>query len=968
VIVFLSLIGIIVAILGVVEFLIWLILSYYPEYDKGRKEVFAQVHFALFYTAIFNALQTLLVASLVGRISRKLWVQTEALDLSSYVEIREEFDRINVQASELRKSTYDEQEEPTNNTNNIDGDVSLSPIQKLGREWRRFVYGLSRPALKRRYDQLLVQVRFHELRIHFIEAYDLPKGIQVSDYLMKCEIRVLMRLVHVSIMAWLLLTVATNLLYYILGIATYETGNLEIMATTMIAIYFACIIGFVGMAIALLVKMTSVFDTLMHQPPLWNLHHTASQNQELAQKQLNMFWFREPKMVIVLIQFMQFGYAVLLSCIIIFLDTIREGRIGIGWYLVPGFLSYAVFVYVVTRVIPRYTLCTNLGQLVNTDRLHETVSAYHLEQSKKQLESKLAPHSSMHGVTQTSLRDDSPERTIECTEASNAPMSRVNSTTSLSTAGPKRVNSATSLSTMGGAHDDSSRRTDTAELLASLVKLDTDSLRDNLPESDRLALSLRESRRNNRKKSSSDGVKSMRIKDDLALSMPNKKANETATQPETKDDTLGRMDTTRESLQRRRNRGLARKKSVSDGVALMSAMNAMTPITVPVPSLVDIKEEPHHEDGLDAAPSPLPTMDQTEATEEVPVVAQELSKDTSPPKNDKDYLEKTSDDVGTLTGHEDSPSEEVTPETKTTFTISDRIRQYYMGRRFRLFSNVFGTLVAFFLVGQRVEAFISSQNIVDDKIYVSFALPNAVVFWSLFAWMVMFIMTSCCIFYFMGHLGGLKTSSERKAYVAAIVDIVLCSVCLILFCVAESQRCCYSSDSKADFGGVDYKYGPAPCACPPFGSRLYGGLGNIEPFVSLILLRVFRFWVARTIVNSLAATAKERLEAEPMPTDPFAVFSEPGGPRGLDDRGTIGELWQIAVVKYPEIAEKYGELSGELLRVMLGVPIDGAPVKEWHAPGPVAGISHDQHADSESFFKTRSSLESTHGGGLFPEA
>jgi len=38
--------------------------------------------------------------------------------------------------------------------------------------------------------------------------------------------------------------------------------------------------------------------------------------------------------------------------------------------------------------------------------------------------------------------------------------------------------------------------------------------------------------------------------------------------------------------------------------------------------------------------------------------------------------------------------------------------------------------------------------------------------------------------------------------------------------------------------------------------------------------------------------------------------------------GTIIELWQMATGLFPEIVDQYGEFSGEMLQVMLGVPIE----------------------------------------------
>jgi ABC-type protease/lipase transport system fused ATPase/permease subunit len=43
----------------------------------GYLQVFAVVHFLLFYTALINALQSVLMAIVTTRVSQKIWVETE---------------------------------------------------------------------------------------------------------------------------------------------------------------------------------------------------------------------------------------------------------------------------------------------------------------------------------------------------------------------------------------------------------------------------------------------------------------------------------------------------------------------------------------------------------------------------------------------------------------------------------------------------------------------------------------------------------------------------------------------------------------------------------------------------------------------------------------------------------------------------------------------------------------------------
>lgn len=65
--------------LGIVELVVYLTLKYLRDYDQAKKSVFADVHFCLFYIAVFNAFQTVIVAAATRRTSQRKWVDTEHL-------------------------------------------------------------------------------------------------------------------------------------------------------------------------------------------------------------------------------------------------------------------------------------------------------------------------------------------------------------------------------------------------------------------------------------------------------------------------------------------------------------------------------------------------------------------------------------------------------------------------------------------------------------------------------------------------------------------------------------------------------------------------------------------------------------------------------------------------------------------------------------------------------------------------
>ena len=1109
-----------------VELFIWILHSYYDDLDVAKEGVFAMVHFTLFYTAIFNAFQTVIVAIFAFRLSRQLWVQTETLELNHYVEIREEFQRVKevletLKGKQQQQSTKDNTKEehqdhghtthgngnqqaerpphdidiatgdneadgpdmdgigPTERTLTSSGRgsrsqpqsslTSLAPVldlnrASLSRMWKSLVYQIRYPHLKNKYNQLLVQVRFHELRVHLLQAYGLPLKLKVSDYLMRSELNVLIRLVHVSIIAWLLLTGATNLLYFVMGVVAYETTNSEIVGTALGSIFFASMGGFVLIAIALHVKMNSIFHAIMKQKLLWDVLHDEEQKQQLAQKQLDLFWFGEPKIVIAAIQFMQFGYAIALSVVLIFQHQISEGVIDVYWYIVVIAIAYSVFVYVVAKVIPRYTLCTSLGQLVDERRLNETLSAFQLEEAKRQQLEQLE----FNALVTSPIVQMPSEILDDVTSVSSVKSRSKTPDTSSIGQGIKSAFSsfsrgATTTPPVPTTIDKSfSEDRESAELMAELVKLDTNSLRTNLPASEREALSRREARRRNRHKSVSDGVSAMarmgreafgsfgpasterprQVKDDSMLSqrktflvlppiVPEEVTPSNAMVPPVSED-LKPDDTTLENLrQRRRTRG-RRRKSVSDGVALMSALieseptpmsaiaesepSSMSIIPEAVPEEHPVEPEKLHESRQVVAqlkekaakattPDPIDAELKSKPPEDTIIPARPSEDDAYVSPSLKSYVEKadetlkemqqsflSADDsnadkapehdtdadsnvlvphdatksdidegsipstasVGGLSDSDDIPEvdplllKQLAAGPQMRLTLRQRFRAYYMSKRFVLLSNVFGTMVAFFLIGQRVESFLSSQGITNDSIFVSFDFPNKITFWILFTWFILFLITSTLIFLTLGNLSNLKSNKERSVFLAAVLDTALTLTCLSLFCAAEAQRCCIPSDDPSaklrDLAGEEPGYpvygaaeGLPACSCPQFGTRLYGGLGKIEPFVSLIALRIFRHPVARRLIKTLESSFSSEKDPhqastatapnEPMQMDPFDVFEEsPDKDSGMaEEHGTIVELWQAAVQKYPAVVDKHGQFSGELLRAMLGVPIIDDP-------------------------------------------
>lgn len=131
----------------------------YPDFDLETEEKFAQAHIALFVAAVLYAIHMVLIAFISFKISRK-WARTEKMELDHYFEVRHAFESVK---EELQIDKFFEPE-----------DITLVVKAKMY---------ITSPRKAHRYNKLLQQIRFHELRSYFISANNLPKDFQLSHYL-----------------------------------------------------------------------------------------------------------------------------------------------------------------------------------------------------------------------------------------------------------------------------------------------------------------------------------------------------------------------------------------------------------------------------------------------------------------------------------------------------------------------------------------------------------------------------------------------------------------------------------------------------------------------------------------------------------------------------------------------------------------------------------------------------------------
>ncbi len=157
----------------------------------------------------------MLLFLLASRVANRQWVRIEAIDLDHYVAVRKQYDDVNrkLEALEVNQSMRQSRGDINNRSKKNDhqrqvsfevkqddaGNKSKSQKSTLEETspaeqddetnnlvWRFWNYNVTKHLLKRKQHELLVQVRFHELRVHFIESHHLPPNFRLVFFTLLC--------------------------------------------------------------------------------------------------------------------------------------------------------------------------------------------------------------------------------------------------------------------------------------------------------------------------------------------------------------------------------------------------------------------------------------------------------------------------------------------------------------------------------------------------------------------------------------------------------------------------------------------------------------------------------------------------------------------------------------------------------------------------------------------------------------
>jgi len=964
--------------LGIVEATVFLLHKYYKNLDLETERVFAEVHFTLFFVVIFNAIMSILLYFLASRVARNQWVRMEAIDIDHYVAVRQSYEKVQEELEHLTTKTvkttkndheakknkkivmknssrmvsfdlrddeheHDNQHVQENKRETAETAENESILQRIAafptKIWRH--YFLVR-LFKKREKELLVQVRFHELRVHFIESYKLPPNFRVSNYLQLCLNDVFKNLIHISTLAWLILMAFTNIIFFLMGVVFFTTGSKQNINIALTSIFLGYLVLFIVLSLVVSQKMKQVFYRIVKDES-WidKISNANAANDNNDPRQMKMarsislgnlstvtvqprmnqteyFWDSNPNFIVTIAQLMQFGYAIAFSMLLVFSLQIQDRAFlqWQGYYLITPIICYIAFLIFWSNIMPTFTQCTSLGELVHQKHLVDIDARSKLDKVRRIRQDEIDNLLAEKEVTENMKKRRYPRKRQGSSASSNI---------------------LTKFFGRGASKDDQAQPDDldlsqqgSLSHSARLVKISefVKQPTKDLPDSE----ILKRTKQRQRTRSISDGVAAMRL-----FSTQSALAQEAL-----KDDPDSKLlsnegfkgsikelefksspnDVFQKPVATERRR--PRRKSISTGVLQMQSEKSNlfdedNPVITGKRNSKNVKPptlKPVHEEMLPSRLHHHTFLKKEFHAETVNDATQNVAVDTMYESESDDDL--SIEHVPAIADIDDDQS------VVSDISIKEKLSQIILSDKYVYANAIFGTMVAFFLLAVRIELILIDTCAMEDYGNTWNLSSRGSAFYGVVVLLCLFLVESSLTFF-------LFLRKDLKMVSAATFDIILSSICLGLFLWAEVERCCACYERAESSVCND----PSAFCCPEFGSRLCGGVGTIEPIVSIIVLRLFRFELGRWIVYCLGILQRVFGKADqekddeskfeiPVDNTKLSEIISTGNkpPKRIDfkhETGTIAELWVLALAEYPEIVEKHGMFSSLILEAMLGI-------------------------------------------------
>ena len=249
------------------------------------------------------------------------------------------------------------------------------------------------------------------MRAYFLAANNLPKDFQLSVYLNHCQCNVLIHLVELTTQTWLCLLIIFTLFFYFATMEVSLDTRYEPYANLPITgfVFFegGCLFVLL-LGLLLKYKMDGIYQTMMHDSEMMQPKHINGEQVRSSRKnieqfhhlllttrsplsslqpppgtrfQIDLFWKRNPYLIVTFYQYMSFAYAVGASILLFY--AIKDFTTNVLYITILTFmLSYCLNLLLVSYFMPRFTLCVSVGQLTDRATLNEALSDHRLKKLK----------------------------------------------------------------------------------------------------------------------------------------------------------------------------------------------------------------------------------------------------------------------------------------------------------------------------------------------------------------------------------------------------------------------------------------------------------------------------------------------------------------------------------------------------------------------------------------------------------
>ena len=187
----------------------------------------------------------------------------------------------------------------------------ISAFGSVKRYLHDFSMKIRYPRLYFRKRKLVVPVRFHELRHHFIKQNGLSSKFKVSQYLKRSLTSVLLDFVHISSAAWIMIMALSILLYFICGIALNSTGDKVTVYDFLISAISSGAVLFLIVSFVVYLKMKTIISKILVMKLFVEDEEgsrktfrgfTALQSKMKSYDQISLFWGGNPRIIIYMTQ------------------------------------------------------------------------------------------------------------------------------------------------------------------------------------------------------------------------------------------------------------------------------------------------------------------------------------------------------------------------------------------------------------------------------------------------------------------------------------------------------------------------------------------------------------------------------------------------------------------------------------------------------------------------------------------